>query len=64
MNRINFNSPEWTTIKEMLQQEYDDAVKHLINKGLAEGEYHQWRGRATLANKLLGLETTPKHLTD
>jgi hypothetical protein len=64
MKRIDFGSPEWAVIREMMQREYDDALKHLVNPHLSEGEYHQWRGRALLAYKVLGLENTPNHLTD
>lgn len=64
MKRIDFGSPEWQTLKEILQAELDASLKSLVNPHLEEREYHQWRGRASLANKLLGLENTPSHLTD
>lgn len=64
MFRINYHSSEWLAIKEVLEREREDAIKFLVNPGLPEAEYHQWRGRVALANKLLGLETTPKQVTE
>lgn len=64
MKRIDYNSPEWLLIREMLSAEYDAAVKHLVNKGLTEGEYHQWRGRALLATKLLNMSNGHQQVTD
>lgn len=64
MERINFTSPEWLTIKRMLEEELDLCVKNLINPGLTESEYHQWRGRAALANKLLGLDFHSQQVTE
>lgn len=64
MNNVNFTGPEWLAIKEVLNDELNTCVKMLINPTLTEGEYQQWRGRAALVNKLLGLETTPKHVTE
>lgn len=64
MFRIDFNSPEWQVVKEVLIRERDEAIKFLVNPGKTEAEYHQWRGRASLANKLLDLETTPRQVTD
>lgn len=54
--QVDYRSPEWIAIKEMLEQEYDTAVKSLVSTGLSEAEYNQWRGRASLINKLLDTE--------
>lgn len=62
--RIDYRSPEWQAIKQMLEQERDSAIKVLVSPGKTEDEYHQWRGRVSLANKLLDSERTPTHVTD
>lgn len=62
--RINYLSPEWQAIKSLLLQQREEAIQFLLNPGKSESEYHQWRGRALLANKLLELETGHKQVTD
>ena len=64
MFRIDYNSPEWQLIREELEKERDVALQNLVKKGLSEGEYHQWRGRVHLTDKLLGLGKTPNGFTE
>lgn len=64
MFRIDYRSPEWMEVKRMLEQEFKDALSALVSTGKTEQEYHQWRGRAALANKLLELERHQMQVTD
>lgn len=64
MLRINPRSPEWLAIKELLETELKICVENLLNPRHTEVEYHQWRGRAALANKLLGLDKPNSLVTD
>lgn len=62
--QVDYRSPEWIVIKEMLQEEYQTAVKKLVASGLSEAEYNQWRGRAALVDKLLAVETRTMAVTE
>lgn len=62
--QVDYRSPEWLAIKTKLQDEMDICVQKLVSTGLSEAEYNQWRGRASLINKLLGEETRVMAVTD
>ena len=62
--QVEYRSPEWLVINQMLEAEYETAVKKLVSSGLSEAEYNQWRGRAALIDKLLAEESRTMAVTD
>lgn len=62
--QVDYRSPEWLAIKQMLEAEYETAIKKLVSSGLSEAEYNQWRGRAALIDKLLAEESRTMAVTD
>lgn len=64
MFRFDPRSPEWQAVRKLLESERQIAIQKLVSSGLSEAEYHQWRGRVPLIDKLLGLGNDPEAVTD
>ena len=62
--RFNFLSTEGQAFKSALEEEYKIAIENLVNPGHSEAEYHQWRGRVSLINKLLSMGNPSKVFTE
>lgn len=62
--QVDYRSPEWLAIKEMLENEKMICIQKLVSTGLSEAEYNQWRGRVHLIDKLLGEENRATAVTD